>query len=164
MVAHARCRKYQGCSTLACFFVIVVCFGKSNLRAADLPKNPAPHPAVIDAIEKDAVLAAMPHVVNVCGTVSQIKDSDGNLAINFNGTEQSQFYAVVLKRNREAVEKVHGEGLKSLDGRKFKSAERSRCTAKSRRLSFQSRNKLASLMKPSRLRVADRKRLSRTKP
>ena len=59
----------------------------------------------------------MPQVVVVTGTIHDIKDSGGVCMINFSGTEKSQFYAVVLSRNREAVEKVHGELLKSLDGK-----------------------------------------------
>ena len=38
--------------------------------------------------------------------------------IDFKGAEDTETHAVVLERNREAVEKVHGEGLKSIDGKR----------------------------------------------
>jgi DNA/RNA endonuclease YhcR with UshA esterase domain len=74
---------------------------------------------VIDAADKAAVEAAMPHERTVIGTVDGIKDSDGVTVLTFRGTEQSQFTAVVMKRNLEAVEKTFGEGLKSLDGKQI---------------------------------------------
>jgi DNA/RNA endonuclease YhcR with UshA esterase domain len=67
--------------------------------------------------DKTAIQSAIPHEVVVAGTVSEIKDIQGAATINFNGTEKSQFYAVVLKRNQETVEKVHGEGLNSPEGK-----------------------------------------------
>jgi DNA/RNA endonuclease YhcR with UshA esterase domain len=118
MLATVRLCIYRRCFAAAFCFAIVVCLSISSLSADDSTHKPAPRPAVIDATDKAAVLAAMPHVVNVCGTVSQIKENDGNLSISFNGTDQSQFNAVVLKRNREAVEKVHSAGLNSLDGKR----------------------------------------------
>jgi DNA/RNA endonuclease YhcR with UshA esterase domain len=118
MMFHVRRGIYRRCFALAYCFGIAGCFSEATLAAEDSTQKSALRPTIIEATDKDAVLAAMPQIVNVCGTVSQIKDNDGNLAINFNGTEQSQFYAVVLKRNRDSVEKVHGEALKSLDGKK----------------------------------------------
>jgi DNA/RNA endonuclease YhcR with UshA esterase domain len=87
--------------------------------AADAPGDAKP-PAVIDAADKSAIEAAMPHEVTVAGTISDVKGTEGVTSLNFKGAEKSQFYAVVLQRNREAVEKVHGEGLKSLAGRSVK--------------------------------------------
>jgi DNA/RNA endonuclease YhcR with UshA esterase domain len=71
----------------------------------------------IDVKDKTAIQSGIPHEVIVAGTVSEIKDIQGAATISFNGTEKSQFYAVVLKRNHETVEKVQGEGLKSLEGK-----------------------------------------------
>ena len=87
-------------------------FGLAVL-AADAPKTPA----AIDATDKSAIEAAMPHEVAVAGNISDIKSAESVTSINFKGTDKSQFYAVVLQRNREAVEKVYGEGLKSLAGK-----------------------------------------------
>ena len=69
--------------------------------------------------DKTAIQSGIPHEVIVAGTVSEIKDIQGAATINFNGTGKSQFYAVVLKRNQETVEKVHGEGLNSLRGKRI---------------------------------------------
>jgi DNA/RNA endonuclease YhcR with UshA esterase domain len=96
----------------------IAAFGVSSLYAADSAKKTT----AIDATDKDAVLAAMPHEVTVVGTISDIKDNEGVTMINFAGTEKSQFYAVVMKRNLEAVEKAHGEGLKSLSGKRVQVA------------------------------------------
>jgi DNA/RNA endonuclease YhcR with UshA esterase domain len=73
---------------------------------------------VIDVTDKTAIAAAMPQEAAVAGVVSNVDDNEGVAVINFTGTEESKFYAVVLKRNREAVGKVHGEGFKSLVGKR----------------------------------------------
>ena len=49
--------------------------------------------------DKTAIQSGIPHEVIVAGTVSEIKDIQGAATINFNGTEKSQFNAVVLKRS-----------------------------------------------------------------
>ena len=78
------------------------------------------HAAVIDVADKAAVLAAMPQEATVSGTISELKSSNDVVGINFKGAEKSQFNAVVLRRNKEAVEKVFGEGLKMLDGKRVR--------------------------------------------
>src|SRR5262249_51556123 len=88
--------------------------------AGGAPQDASKHSTPIDATDKAAVDAAMPREVVVMGTIDSIKDNQGATAINFKGTEKSQFYAVVLSRNREDVEKTHGEGLKSLVGKTVK--------------------------------------------
>jgi len=98
----------------------VAVLNESNSQPSGLSTKPDSKPVAIDATDKAAVLGAMPQEVTVAGTISDIKDNDGVVMINFTGTDKSQFYAVVLKRNREAVEKVHGEGLKSLEGKHVK--------------------------------------------
>jgi DNA/RNA endonuclease YhcR with UshA esterase domain len=107
-----------GCiAAISCSALWSIC-GLATL-AADAPGDAKP-PAVIDAADKSAIEAAMPHDVTVVGTISDIKPTESVTSLNFKGTEKSQFYAVVLQRNREAVEKVHGEGLKSLAGKSIK--------------------------------------------
>src|SRR5258707_491336 len=100
-----------------CYLAIASCFGASNLAVADMAQKPAPRSGAIDVTDKTAIQSAIPHEVVVAGTVSEIKDIQGAATINFNGTEKSQFYAVVLKRNQETIEKVHGEGLNSPEGK-----------------------------------------------
>jgi DNA/RNA endonuclease YhcR with UshA esterase domain len=87
--------------------------------AADSPQG-AKQLAAIDAADKSAIDAAMPHDVTVAGTISDIKSAESVTSINFKGAEKSQFYVVVMQRNREPVEKVYGEGLKSLAGKSVK--------------------------------------------
>jgi hypothetical protein len=47
----------------------------------------------------------MPHEVVVAGVVSNIKDSEDVATINVNGTEKSQFNAVVLRRSKRPSRK-----------------------------------------------------------
>ena len=101
-----------------CNIVVASTCVMSSLVAADSADKPAPMPTVIDAADKSAIEAAMPHAVTVAGTVSEIKGNDNAVTINFNGTENSRFYAVVLKRNRDVVENVYGQRLKSLAGKR----------------------------------------------
>lgn len=103
------------CFAAVCILAIFASFGLAAL-AADAPKTPV----VIDAADKLAVDAAMPHEVTVAGTIADIKAAESVTSINFKGTDKSRFYAVVLQRNREAVEKVYGEGLKALAGKSVK--------------------------------------------
>src|SRR5262249_28081163 len=97
----------------------IVIAGESP-AASGSPQEASKRPAPIDATDKAAIDGAMPREVTVVGTIADIKDNQGTTAINFKGTEKSQFYAVVLGRNREDVEKTHGEGLKSLVGKTVK--------------------------------------------
>ncbi len=60
----------------------------------------------------------MVHEVTVVGTVAKLQRRGEILVIDFKGAEDTGLSAVVLERNREAVEKVHGEGLKSIDGKR----------------------------------------------
>ena len=98
---------------IGCYLTTGVC-GATKLAAADTTPSAAPQPKVVDVADAAAIEAAMPHDVTVAGTVSEIKGNENAATINFKGTENSRFYAVVLKRNRDAVEKGFGEGLKSL--------------------------------------------------
>ena len=93
--------------------IVVLDPSKSSAAGAVSPA----HAAVIDVADKATVLAAMPQEATVSGTISELKSSNDVVGINFKGTEKSQFNAVVLRRNKEAVEKVFGEGLKTLDGK-----------------------------------------------
>ena len=77
----------------------------------------AARPAVIEAADKAGIDAALPRVVTVQGTVKDVAPADSVTAINFKGTDPTGFYAVVLARNRDAVEKVHAPGLKSIVGK-----------------------------------------------
>jgi DNA/RNA endonuclease YhcR with UshA esterase domain len=61
----------------------------------------------------------MPHEVTVEGTVNKIKDSGGTVTINFEEAKDSKFCAVVLKRNRDALEATYGKELKSIEGQKI---------------------------------------------
>jgi hypothetical protein len=66
--------------------------------------NPAPTgPVIINASDKVGVIAAMP-TVTVVGTVDNVVVTDSVITINFKDTADSQFYAVVLRDGREAVE------------------------------------------------------------
>jgi DNA/RNA endonuclease YhcR with UshA esterase domain len=51
--------------------------------------------------------------------VSEIKETGGTVVINFEEAKDSQFCAVVLKRNRDALEAAYGKGLKSIEGKKI---------------------------------------------
>src|SRR6476469_8403625 len=115
MITNARC--HTRCFAAVCYMALAGFFGVSCVALAETAQKPAPRPAAIDVTDKSAIQSAIPHEVIVTGTVGEIKDIQGVATINFNGTEKSQFYAVVLKRNREAVEKIHGTGLKSLIGK-----------------------------------------------
>jgi DNA/RNA endonuclease YhcR with UshA esterase domain len=95
---------------------IVVSSPEQIVVAGEADKHSAP----IDATDKSAIDAAMPHEVAVTGTIEAVKVNQGSTAIDFKGTEKSQFYAVVLGRNREDFEKTYGEGLKSLIGKTVK--------------------------------------------
>src|SRR5262249_53670688 len=66
---------------------------------------------LIDASDAAAVVAALPKEVPVLGKVEEITAKGDVLALRFAGTEKSHFNAVVLKRNREVLEKVYGDGL-----------------------------------------------------
>ena len=92
-------------------------FVPGRIAIAQLPQTSTAPTATIDAADKDAVQRAMPHEVVVAGLVSDIKSTDSVITFVFAGADQSQFNAVVLRRGREAVEKVHGVGLKSLIGK-----------------------------------------------
>jgi DNA/RNA endonuclease YhcR with UshA esterase domain len=76
-------------------------------------------PKVIDVTDKTAIEAALPHEVTVAGTVSEIKETGGTVVVNFEEAKDSNFCAVVLKRNREALEEAYGKGLKSIEGKKI---------------------------------------------
>ena len=91
--------------------------GDTQPQAAQSKESPSVHPTVIDAADKAGLDAALPQIVTVKGTISEIKNDAGVTSINFDGAEKSGFYAVVLSRNRDAVEKVFGAGLKSLVGK-----------------------------------------------
>ena len=71
-------------------------------------------PKVIEASDDAAIQDALPKDFIVEGTVSAIDAGDEVIAIHFAGTEKSGFYAVVLDRGRDAVEKVYGLGLQKL--------------------------------------------------
>jgi hypothetical protein len=53
----------------------------------------------------------------MAGSNSLENGSRLNRRLRFNGAVQSQFYAVVLNRNRAAAEKTHGVALQSLAGK-----------------------------------------------
>jgi DNA/RNA endonuclease YhcR with UshA esterase domain len=81
-----------GCSTMA---------GPSTQPAA---------PMVIHATDKAAINAAMMGVT-VEGVVDNVSVTDSVITINFQGTTDSQFYAVVLASGRQAVLAAFGNDL-----------------------------------------------------
>ena len=77
-------------------------------------------PKTIDASDDAAIQDALPKDVTVAGTVSSIDAGESVIAIHFTGADKSGFYAVVLSRGREDIEKVYGAGLKNLAGKSIR--------------------------------------------
>jgi DNA/RNA endonuclease YhcR with UshA esterase domain len=105
---------------VAALLAATLCVAQSQLFAEDQPQKVATKSTPIDVTDQAAVAAAMPHEVTISGAVSEVSANNGMLSINFEGTDKSQFNAVVFGRSREAIEKVLGEGLKSLIGKKIR--------------------------------------------
>ena len=72
---------------------------------------------VISASDDAAIQDALPKDVSVVGTISSIDVSDSVISIHFTGADKSGFYAVVLTRGRDGMEKAYGTGLSSLNGK-----------------------------------------------
>jgi DNA/RNA endonuclease YhcR with UshA esterase domain len=87
--------------------------------AADAsPPSELTKPAnVITASDTAAIQSAMAPEVKIVGNVAKVQKRGQNLVIDFKGAEDSGLTAVVFERNREAVEKVHGDGLASIEGK-----------------------------------------------
>jgi len=73
--------------------------------------------ALINASDKTAIYAAMP-TVTVVGVVDNVNSSEEVVIINFKDTQDSQFYAVVLRASRDALEKsFNGDIGKAITGK-----------------------------------------------
>ncbi|MGA2583874.1 MAG: hypothetical protein ABSG31_11400 [Tepidisphaeraceae bacterium] len=80
------------------------------------PAAPPP-PAELDAASKADIESAMP-TVTVKGIVANVQVSDEVITINFQNTQDSRFYAVILSRGRDAVtQALGGDVAKALTGK-----------------------------------------------
>ena len=70
--------------------------------------------SAINASDDAAIADALPKDIHVIGTVSSIDAGGEVIAIHFVGTDKNNFYAVVLGRGRDAMEKAFGSGVGSL--------------------------------------------------
>lgn len=74
-------------------------------------------PPVLNASDPAAIQGAMP-TVTVVGEVEKTSESGSVLIINFKDTDKSQFYAVVLEADREAVNAgFGGDVAKAITGK-----------------------------------------------
>src|SRR5262249_4315476 len=104
-----------------CLAAIALCAAVRG-AAANPPNDSTKSQHVIAVSDTDAIRAAMAHEVKLVGTVGKVQESGEILLIHFKGAEKADLNAVVLERNREAVEKAHGEGLKSIEGKRVQIA------------------------------------------
>jgi DNA/RNA endonuclease YhcR with UshA esterase domain len=85
-----------------------------QLKAQNAPAAaPASQPNAILATDKEAIDAAMDQEATVEGTVSDAKWSTSGkvFVIKFEGTDTTQFQAVLFSKSREAMEKAFGGDL-----------------------------------------------------
>lgn len=75
------------------------------LTGACAPMSNAPR--IIDASDAAAIQGAMP-IVTVTGTVDNTREAGEVLIIHFKDTDKSEFYAVVLESDRQAIDAAFG--------------------------------------------------------